>query len=442
MAFHARLSPSAAHRWMNCAGSVALIGDESSTAGIEAMRGTAAHKIIEHMLQSNEHDASAYHNFMVLVHEPGKEETLIVAPGEPVTPADGWFMFVVDDKMVNGVQMMIDEHDRIVADECFDPVVYTERFLDMTWLDSRLGGTADDTIADIDWIHLLDYKNGRIVVEVKGNEQMKNYAVGLLHEHPDARGVTVHLVQPNAAHEDGYIRTESYTADELKLFEIRMKEAADATAVPNAPRRAGDWCTYCPAKGRCPEFDEAVKEEAGLDFASDPIETPPQIPALADFTTSDFVEDETAALTAYRAELARRAKWIPVLDQWARDLSQAIYNELMGGYDVPGKKLVHGKSNRAYVNDEATTAAELVEAGFPEDQLFLPPKMKSPAQVEKLRPGGMKAKQVKEIIAGLVFKPPGRISVADASDPRPSVDPTAAAAADFATDGEPEFGDA
>jgi hypothetical protein len=54
---------------------------------------------------------------------------------------------------------MIDEHNRIIEDECLDPVVYTERFLNMAWLDDRLGGTADDTIVDNSWIHLLDYKN-------------------------------------------------------------------------------------------------------------------------------------------------------------------------------------------------------------------------------------------------------------------------------------------
>lgn len=431
MARHSRLPPSAAHRWMNCAGSVALIGDDSSTAGVEAMRGTAAHKVIETMLQKGEHDANVYHNFLVVVHEPGEEETLILPPGSEVPIKEGWHLFVCDDVMVNGVQMMIDEHDRIVAEECFDPEVFTERYLDMSWLDSRLGGTADDTIVDPDWIHLLDYKNGRIVVEVKGNEQMKNYAVGLLHEHPHAQGVTVHLVQPNAVHEDGCIRTESYTADELKLFEIQMKEAADATSKPNAPRRAGDWCMYCPAKGRCPEFEETVLIEAGMDFASDPAEVP-----LAPI--SDFVEDSDDG-TEYRAMLARKSKWIPVIDQWAKEVNQAIFNELVNGKDVPGKKLVYGKANRVYINDEPTTAAALIAEGFPEGDLYTDPKLKSPAQIEKLRPNGMKAAAVKKVVAGLAHKPQGRISVADIDDPRAAVDPAAAAAADFAGDDPGEF---
>lgn len=430
MAFHAKLSPSSAHRWMNCPGSVKLIGDESSDAGQEAMRGTAAHRVIEAMLQNGEHDAGKYRNYQILVHKPGTEETMLHPPGVSIdmAKAEGWFLFICDDTMVNGVQMMIDEHDRIVEEECFDPVVHTERYLDMSWLDPRLGGTADDTIVDVSWIHLLDYKNGRIVVEVKGNEQMKNYAVGLLHEHPDAQGVTVHLVQPNAIHEDGCIRTESYTADELKLFELQMKQAADATSKPNAVRRTGEWCTFCPAKVRCPEFDAMALAEAGADFADDPYELPQPMPE-PDIDAGDV------DMEAYRADLARRSKWIPVLDQWARDINKAIFNELMSGATVPGKKLVHGKANRAYVNDKATTAAALIEAGLPEAELFTEPELKSPAQVEKIRmPGVFKPKQIKDIVAAVAFKPLGRISVADSDDPRDAVDPTAAAASDFASD--------
>lgn len=411
---------------MNCPGSVALIGDESSTAGIEAMRGTAAHKFIEHMLQNDEHDASIYLHFYARVHIDSKEETQLV-DAEP-KPIEGWMDFECDETMVNGVQMMIDEHDRIV-ETCFDPIVYTERFLDMSWLDPRLGGTADDTIVDPGWINLLDYKNGRIVVEVTGNEQMKNYAVGLLHEHPEAQGVTVTLVQPNAIHEEGCIRTESYSADELKLFEIQMKQAADATSRPNAPRRTGDWCIYCPAKIRCPEFDEMALEEAAMDFREDAPDTPPDDGVKIE----DIFNDDDGG-ESYRAMLARKRKWIKVLDAWARSLNQAIYNEMMNGRVVPGVKLVAGKSNRKYVSDEQTTANALVEAGIPNESIWTEPELKSPAQIEKIRPPGMKAAMVKKIVEPLTHKPPGRITIADEDDARPAVDPGAAAITDFADD--------
>ena len=279
---HARLPPSSASRWMNCAGSVAKIGDEPSTAGMPAMMGTAAHKVIEVMLLNGNLDANEFHGRIVHVKKDGDEESLIFKSDDPkaMSQKPGWFAFPVNDEMVYGVQTMIDEVERVKA-EMVEPVLYTERFLDGSWLDSRLGGTADVTVVEEipDYIHLFDYKNGRVIVEVT-DEQMKNYAVFLLHEHPGALGVVVHLVQPNAQHEEGIIRSVTYTADELKLFEIQMKEAAEATAVPNALLRAGDWCIYCPAKTYCEAFEAQAKEEAYADFADDPPEDGLPVPTL------------------------------------------------------------------------------------------------------------------------------------------------------------------
>lgn len=448
MALHAKLSPSAAHRWMNCAGSVNLIGDESSSAGPAAWLGTAAHKVVEVMLQNGETDASEYLGRIILVHTPGIEDTVILKPGEAIPPdnlAAGWQMFICDDTMVNGVQMMIDEVERVKAD-LFDPVLYTERYLDGSWLDPRLGGTADATLVEAaSWIHLFDYKNGRIVVEVKNNEQMKNYGVFLLREHPDALGVVVHLVQPNAVHEDGCIREERYLADELKLFEIQLKAAAEATTPANAPRRAGDWCTYCPGKDRCPEFAALAYEEAGADFASDPpddfvLPTPMLISEAAAATTPALDEPEVYEdEDSYHAALARKARWIPLFDQWARDLRGKILAELMNQKSVGDWKLVRGKSNRVFP-DEVAAQAHFNENGIGDEHLFEPAKLKSPAKIEKLgRIVGIKPAVLKTIVAEVAHKPEGKVSIASGSDPREALDPVTVAAQDFAGDPAEDF---
>lgn len=443
MSQHAKLSPSSAKRWMNCPGSANLIGaDYENNAGPAAWLGTAAHKVIETMLIAGHVDASEYHGYQVIVYTPGTEETVIVAPGEVIPPAclkANWQLFVCDDDMVRGVQMMIDEVERW-KDELFAPELFTERFLDGSWLDPRLGGTADVTLVEPGaWIHLFDYKNGRVIVEVKDNEQMKNYGVFLLHLYPDAAGVVVHLVQPNAIHEDGFIRDESYTADELKLFEITLKAAADATTPPNAPRRAGDHCTYCPAKDRCPEFDALMLNEAAVDFAADADE-------VGEIARPELADDATPAdADEYRANLARRAKWIPLMDQAARDIKKKIFNELMNNNVVSDGtpngtfKLVQGRSNRVYV-DEAQAHEHFNEHGITDEHLFTPPELKSPAQVEKLgRTIGMKPAALKKIVAEVVTKPPGKISVAISTDEREAIDPTAFAGEDFADDPVEDF---
>lgn len=434
---------------MNCAGSVNLIGDDSSTAGDAAMMGTAAHKVIEVMLASGQTDATEYHNHVILVYGPNdplnEHETVILPPDTPLPPdkADGWFMFICDDTMVAGIQMMIDEVERW-KDVLFDPTLYTERYLPGAWLDARLGGTADVTLIEPGgWIHLFDYKNGRVIVEVKDNEQMKNYGVFLLHEHPDALGVHVHLVQPNASHEDGTIRDEAYTADELKLFEITLKAAADATTPPNAPLRAGDWCIYCPGKDKgCKAYEAMMHDEALVDFASDPAD-PILVPELIGDGPDAPHNEVYANGDEYRAALARRAKWIPLMDQAARDIRGKILAELMNGNTVgegaDAWKLVQGRSNRVFP-DPAAAQAHFNENGIGDEHLFTDPELKSPAQIEKLgKATGIKPAMLKKIVAEVAHKPPGKISIAPGADAREAIDPGTAAGADFADDPAEDF---
>ena len=440
---HAKLSPSAAHRWMNCAGSVVKIGDEPSTAGMPAMMGTAAHKVIEFMLSQQMTNAALMQGHIVQVVQHGDDEAIIFKPGDPAALAkkEGWFAFPVNEEMVFGVQTMIDEVERVKA-EMIEPILYTERFLDGSWLDSRLGGTADVTLIEEipEWIHLFDYKNGRVIVEVEDNEQMKNYAVFLLHEHPGALGVVIHLIQPNAQHEDGAVREVTYTADELKLFELQMKEAADATSAPNAPLRAGDWCMYCPAKSYCEAFEERAKEEAYADFAEDPPDGEPlPVPTLVDADQEANVEDYIDG-DVYRAALERKARWVPVLDQWSKDIHGRIQAELLNGQKVGDWKLVRGKSNRAWNPDEVTAQKVFNNKwGIPDDFLFNAPKMKSPAQIEKTEIPNKTKKQIKDLVASLAKKPLGRVVIAPGSDAREAIDPGLVGADEFAADPAEDF---
>lgn len=437
MGHHAKLSPSSSHRWMSCPGSVALIGDESSTTTHAAMLGTAAHKMIELMILSGEEDAREYAGGTFLVKAAGDEETEYYPSGTPAldpnNPREGWFMFVADEKMIEGVQQTIDEVARI-KDSRYNAEILSEVYLDGSWLDSRFGGSIDVRIAEpFGWLDIVDHKNGRILVEAKDNDQLKQYGVLALHEHPDAEGVTVTISQPNAPHIEGTIRSESFTVDELKLYEIRMKEAADATDAPNAPLKAGDWCLWCPAKTRCKEFDRMLTAEAQADFAED--EPPTSLPLPRD-----------------TEELNHKAEWIPVIEAWCANIKGDIQRELENGNPVGDWKLVRGTSKRKIIDQQDTirrlTLIEptmddegaVLEAaiGLAEDQLYVAPKLKSPAQLEKLGVGKEQRKLVKAAIQELAFMPNGKVTIAPGYDPRASIDPAEEASNEFMQDQEEE----
>ena len=418
---------------MNCPGSVALIGDESSVGGMPAMMGTAAHKVIETMILKGQHEASEYSGYWVHVKVKGDEPSELYAADDPHALADRpeWVAFLVNEDMVNGVQVTIDETDRII-ESMFKPEVFAERFLDMSWLDPRCGGTADITLVEpFGWAHLVDHKNGRIVVEAMDNDQLKQYAGGVAHEHPDAEGVRVTISQPNAPHAEGVIRTVEFTRDELAIYEIQMKKAADATSLPNAPLRVGDWCQWCPAKTRCDAFDAAMAAEAAEDFGFSRDDGP-----LPDkMTTLDTSSTTVNVSSSDINELARKAKWIPLFDQWAREIDRAIQAHLLSGTPVGDLKLVRGKTNRKFADTtevEKRVNAEL--PGFPLRDLWDEPKFKTPAKVEKLGQSKDERKLMKSLVAELSAKPPGKLVVAEANDPRPAVDVAAEAVNEFADD--------
>lgn len=450
---HAKLSPSAAHRWMNCPGSVRLIGDESSTTNNAAMKGTAAHKILETMIINDQHDVREYAGYTVLVPGDGADQSAdaeVYPPGTPALdpdkPRPGWFMFIVDEEMVAGVQVTVDEVDRLRS-EMWNVKVYSERYLDMTWLDPRFGGTADVTLVEgegdddflsIDdefeaWVHLVDHKNGWILVDHKDNEQMLNYAVGLLHEHPKAKGVRVTISQPNAPHVEGPTRTAEYTRAEIDIFAKKMKKAARETEKPNAPLRAGDWCTFCAAKTRCKEFDAEVLKQAKGEFADD--DEPP-----ADL--------ESLPVPDGLAELARAARWVPLINGWAKEVMASLQRELENGGEHPDWKLVQGRANRIWsAGYTPQSIAEKLseEFGIPIESFWTEPELKSPAQIEKLGPKGRtKAiqaikKRFLAVVAELAFKPDGKITVAEATDPREAIGAFHDPREEFADDDE-DFG--
>jgi hypothetical protein len=114
----------------------------------------------------------------------------------------------------------------------------------------------------------------------------------------------------------------------------------------------------------------------------------------------EFLSD--AELGAAR-EAAKRIKvWISAVDD-------EVYRRLTAGGNVPGAKLVEGRSVRQF-KDGAEDAAK---ARFGE-AAFTTPELKSPAQIDKL-PGG------RSFSAEWAFSPPGKPTVVDAADSRPAV---------------------
>jgi hypothetical protein len=378
---HAKLSPSGAHRWMRCPGSIALEAPFPDDSSVYAAEGTLAH-----LLASEELDGT----------KPAAERI-----GEQHT-VDG-FDFTVDKVMV----AYVEDYVKLVREYAEGGVLLVEQRVPIGHLtgETDATGTSDAVVvhADEGRLTVIDLKYGMGVrVMADGNEQAMMYALGALESYEQLADfvnicMVIHQPRLNSVSEH-WIRV-----DDLMKFAAKVTEAADTVRSPDAFTAPGEkQCRFCKAKSVCPALkevvDETVQEEA---------------------TADDFADmgDNSLAVAMGRVEL---------IEQWCKSIRAEVERRLTKGLDVPGYKLVEGrKGNRAW--SDAKDAETRLSAVLKRDEMY-EEKFISPATAEKLLkkdPEGM------SLLEELTHRPEGKLSVALATDKRPAK-ATTAVADDFA----------
>lgn len=134
-----------------------------------------------------------------------------------------------------------------------------EEGVDANWLTVPTKTTVDVVYYTQDEIHVIDWKWGKILVEVEENEQLMFYAACFAPLAPKAKGVNVHIVQPFADNmSEWFVDTAR-----LGLFMDEARAAQDAILQGDTTFGPSDHCKFCPAnphtrgsKGQplCPEM--------------------------------------------------------------------------------------------------------------------------------------------------------------------------------------------
>lgn len=385
---HSNLGPSSAERWFNCPGSVALAAKcPPSPASIHAAEGTVAHDVAEKLVS-------------------GKLDELdLMAMVGTIVKQDGYDI-EVSDEMVEGA---IEYRDIIKSDtkgllsikRPANVVTKAEVRVCAKTVDANLWGTADYLLYRKGHkLVVYDYKFGKgVAVEADENKQMAIYAVAAMDSEAGWAFDEVELVivQPRAPHVDGIERRWKVPKGWLLDFRNTLVKAVQATADPKAPVISGAWCRWCPAKAQCPAMFAAVQEQAKVDFSVVPKPAPNHLAMLPD-TRLMPVEKLAAALD-----------WEDAINSWYEALRLRVREILESGGQVPGYKLVDGKSNRKWVSEDQVVAQFGKMLG---DKLF-ESKLLSPAKLEKIVGKG----KLEEL--GLTMKPEAPKSVAKDTDPRP-----------------------
>ena len=428
MGTHAVLSASGAKRWLKCPGSIELTSrlPESWRGGSsEAARlGTAAHALAEHCLTRGM--ASARPMIGAKVCLSAQEDAYLVERLH-AGAVGGPNCYEVDDDMADAVDVYL---DTVWGDLASTPgaELMVERRFDLSWLRPNMFGTGDAVIYQfMGLLRVTDYKHGQGVrVEVEENEQEMYYGLGLANEVDWLfEELELVIVQPRHAHPDGPVRRWRCSKERLREFEAELAAGADrvevARADPHSHLHAGDHCGFCPMLGvPCAEALRLANEVAGADFADDP-----------------FALEEPSEADPER--LANLLLWTPFIDRLLRSAGALAQRLVERGEEVPHHKLVRKKANRAYCIPKDEVAERLSALGLEPSAFMTDPKLKSPAQVEKL---GKEAKALVQgvwdkkaevwIVEPIAKKGVGGLTLAHESDPRPAeaFDP----AADFADD--------
>jgi hypothetical protein len=367
---HARLSPSAAHRWMNCPGSVELCKDIPRTSSMFADEGTAAHTLAEDCLRYGG-DAAAHLGTKIIV-------------------GDG--SFEVTHGMAEAVQLYLDT----VREACADlGLLAIEQRVDLSWIPGLESGIVDVTIfnAKTGELHIIDLKYGAgVAVEVKDNPQLMLYASALITKHVGVGFVRTTIVQPRCPHVDGRVRTAAYSSLNIFDFAFDVQAAAGATMWPNAPLCTGDWCRFCPARATCPELRSGVMQEAAEIFGE---LTPP--------------DPKTLSLERL-SELLRKAR---LLKTWMQAIEAHAHAEACADRMPPGFKLVASRAMRKWAAGPDEVLDKVSSYGLTSDDIY-ETTLISPAAMDRL------LKKHKKVIEPLVTKISSGTILVEESDSRPT----------------------
>lgn len=380
MSGHAKLSPSAASRWMTCTPSAHLEAQFPNKTSSFAEEGTLAHAICENILRLD-HGQITDDEFEAIRVEHEKQ-------------------IYYNDEMLEYCQNYVDFVNLSAFED--GAYVFIEQKLDMSNYIPNGFGTGDCLVIKDGVLKFFDLKYGKgVKVSAVNNSQLKIYALGALNDYGhifDVTEVELNIYQPRI---DGS-STWTTSVEELTHWaETELKEKALLAWDGKGDFNPGPACGFCRAKAQCRALKEHNMELAALAFKD---------PDLLD--TDELVE-----------VLEKES----LFTNWINAVKEYVFSEALQGKKIPGFKLVHGRSTRVY-GDPVLVENTLKEKGI--TNIYVEPKLVGITELTK-RIG--KAKFT-EIVNPLLIKPAGKPALVPESDKRAEIASTTEAADVFNDD--------
>lgn len=367
---HALLSPSAAHRWMNCTAAPLLERDVEDKSSTFAEEGTLAHAYCAKKLKE----------FLGLSVDEEKAE---------IAQLDEQYHSGEMDEYTDTYKTIVLEKFNAARAKTRDAQLLVEVKLDFSHYVPDAFGTSDAIIIADGVMEVIDFKYGKgVKVSAVENPQMKIYALGawdLFNFEYDIRKVRMTIVQPRI---DNLSEFELDAADLINWAVDELQPKANE-AYAGGKQKPGNWCQFCKVKANCKALSsmciEAQQANPDPRKISKEVMESTILPLLSTFKT-----------------------WLTGVEEYS--LEQAL-----SGVQYQGFKIVEGRSIRKITTP--TAVMELLgKEGFAKEAYIKPTELRSITDLEKL----IGKKRFGAICAEYINKPQGKPTLVPESDKRPA----------------------
>lgn len=307
----------------------------------------------------------------------------------------------VGDTMMSHIQVYV---DHVRGQITPDATVEIEHPVELFYLPGRRG-IIDAAILTPRSLSINDLKYGQgVSVDAVDNTQLLIYAESLLRlwEHvlhfADDFPVQMHIIQPRDRNNREPIRTWELTRKELRDRADRLALIAEVAQKGGNFAPSEKACQFCPARGICSAF--ALKGLKELPDEARIIELPhPGVLSR---------EQRVKVLAAKK-----------VLIKWLEAVEDQEVNDLMRGAEPAGMKLVTGKTNRVWADEDA--AQKLLSNHLSMDEMRPREPLISPAAAERLLKQETLSTKFTNRMKSLITKPEGKPTLVPQDDPRPAL---------------------
>lgn len=368
---HALLSPSSAHRWMNCTAAPrieATIPEPESSP--YALEGTLAHAYCALKLKS------------FLGSDTSEEEATIAR-------LDAQYRTGEMDEHTETYKTIVIEKFLTACNCTEDAQLLVETRLDFSEYVPESFGTSDATIIADGTLEIIDFKYGKgLRVSAVNNEQMMIYALGAVIKFGfeyRIEKVRMTIVQPRL---DNISEQEMSIADLLKWADEELHPKAKLAFSGEGAQLPGEWCQFCKAKCQCK--------------------------ALADKCTSTALTNTDPRLLTTEEMAANILPWLAIIKSWLSGVEEYALQQALAGTEYTGYKLVEGRSVRKITDDNAVREL-LAKEGYHESEYLKPASLCGISELEKL----VGKKRFATLCSDYISKPQGKPTLVTIDDKRP-----------------------